>query len=89
MIVVFVWAYHTNKNNQLFLTEQGKYTMGVITDVVNRKRGLDFKYQFIIQNNVFTSWEKTYYNVNKGDSIKILYYPSDPSISKCILEIDK
>lgn len=82
-----MWAYKSNKHDLNLLKTKGAKVKGVVVKVVNRKRGIDFKYQFSVNRRTYESWEKTYRTINLGDSIEIIYYQNDPEISKPALEI--
>lgn len=87
LIIFLVIAYMSNVKDQGLLKTEGHRVNGVITKVVDRKRGLDFKYQFMVKGSIYESWEKTYKEVSFGDTIEIIYYYKDPSISKPAFEM--
>ena len=87
LIVFLFWAYKTNKNEQILLRENGIITTGVIIKLVDRKRWLDFMYQFKVNDKIYKSWEKTYKTVGLGDTIEVKYYSNNPSINKPVFEI--
>ena len=87
LIIFLAWVYKSNEKDQTLLKTEGRRINRVITEVVDRKRGIDFKYQYIIQGSIYESWEKTYKSVSLGDTVEIIYYCKDPSISKPAFEM--
>lgn len=86
-MIFLVWAFKSNEKDHELLKSDGYRVDGVITKIVDKKRGLDFKYQFIVKGRIYESWEKTYADVSLGDTIQIIYNFKDPSISKPAFEL--
>ena len=48
LLIFLIWAYSSNKHDLNLLKTKGAKTKGVIIKVVDKKRGLDFKYQYLV-----------------------------------------
>ena len=68
------------------LEMRGEITQGEVVQVVNRRRGIDFKYQFRVNGNSYDNWSKTYNPVTVGDTIKVIYVPNKPLLNKFLKE---
>lgn len=87
LIITLIWVYNFTKKDKEILTKDGKKIVGVVTEVVKRKRGIDIKYQFTVDKKIYTSWDKTYKEIFEGDSILVIYDPKNPKLSKPSLEL--
>ncbi len=86
LTLVLIWGYKTNQSDKKLLKDKGQKTRGLIIEVVDRKRGIDFKYRFQAGNLIYESWGNTYEDIYIGDSMALLYYPGDPNISRPLIE---
>jgi ribosomal protein S1 len=86
LLIFLIWTYKTNQEEKRLLNNKGIKTKGVITKIMDRKRGIDFKYRFLYKNIPYESWGKTYKRIEIGDTIIIIFYPKNPLISKSIIQ---
>lgn len=90
LTIVLIWVYRVTQKEKSLLKSENQITKGVVIKTVNRKRGFDFEFKYWVRGRKYTNWEKIYGNtVSVGDSVMVMYYPKDPTISKPIFSNDE
>lgn len=90
LTIVLIWVYRVTQKEKSLLKSENQITKGVVIKTVNRKRGFDFEFKYWVRGRKYTNWEKIYGNtVSVGDSVMVMYYPKDPTISKTIFSNDE
>lgn len=78
-IALFIyWLYKEGKTTEKLLLENGVETKGVIVGKYRRKRGIEYKFNFSSEGNIYTGWFKNKNKFYVNDSIQILYYKGNP-----------
>lgn len=90
LTIVLIWVYRVTQKEKSLLKSENQITKGVVIKTVNRKRGFDFEFKYWVRGRKYTNWEKIYGNtVSVGDSVMVMYYPKNPTISKTIFSNDE
>ena len=87
VIIILVWTYYDEKSEREQLINNGQICKAIIIKAVDRKRGLDVQYKYVLEGKTYTNWEKVYKDLQLGDEINILYLPTNPATSRPVAEI--
>lgn len=82
LIIFLIYSYRASKRDNEILLKYGKKANAVVVDIKKKKRGIDLKYKYFINNKYYEVWDKVYKEYSEGDTITIIYYPNDPSLSR-------
>lgn len=82
LLSMFLWGYFNMKERNRQLIEHGIHATAVIYDVKVRKGRYTFDYSFVVNDRVYNGWSSSAKVFRKGDTIDILYLPSDFSKNK-------
>jgi hypothetical protein len=81
------WAFKKTKEEITLLKNEGQKTRAIVIKTFHRKRGNDFKYSYFAEGKTYTASGNTYNDIFVDDSIEIIYYPKDPSISRPVFQM--
>jgi hypothetical protein len=84
LVIIMPWAYWTNHQRSINLSERGKTVEATIIKLEGLKKNkMNLKYT--IKGKSYTGWRDDYSNeINVGDKLKIVYDSIDPSNFKII-----
>lgn len=84
ILTIFItYFYRKNKEERIILKKYGIEVKGIVEKRIIRKRGVDLKYIYQVNEKKYESWTNVNdNNIKVGDSIDIIYYEKDPRINR-------